>query len=99
LIASRVDEAWNIVFTVRDSGTGISEDIARQLFEPFFSTKPRGMGLGLSICRSIIDAHGGQIRAFNNEGHGATFQCTLPPLGSHRDVNRFKRGEGLNSLE
>jgi PAS domain S-box-containing protein len=77
-IESRRDEAGNITLAVRDSGTGFSPDIEGRLFEVFFSTKPGGMGMGLSICRSIIEAHGGQIRAFANEEHGATFQCILP---------------------
>ncbi|MFC0401369.1 ATP-binding protein [Paraburkholderia rhizosphaerae] len=92
LIESWLDEAGNIAFAVRDSGTGIRAELEGRLFEAFFSTKPRGMGMGLSVCRSIIHAHGGQICAFNNEVHGATFQCSLPPLESHYDLNHDRTG-------
>ncbi|GAB7522583.1 ATP-binding protein [Paraburkholderia sp. 2C] len=70
----------DVQLTVRDCGTGIDPGHAERLFDAFFSTKAHGMGMGLSICRSIIDAHGGKISAFNNETHGATFECILPPL-------------------
>ena len=62
---------------VRDSGSGIDGDPNR-IFDPFFTTKPDGMGLGLSICRSIIESQGGRIRASNNEACGATVAFTLP---------------------
>ena len=64
--------------SVKDSGPGLAPQIEAQLFQPFQTTKEKGMGLGLSICRSIIEAHGGKIIARNNEGPGATFQFTLP---------------------
>ncbi|HEY3596180.1 MAG TPA: ATP-binding protein, partial [Paraburkholderia sp.] len=69
----------SVVVAVRDSGAGFPSEHADDLFEAFFTTKPQGMGMGLSICRSIIDAHGGTISAIPNAGYGATFQCTLPP--------------------
>jgi PAS domain S-box-containing protein len=65
-------------FTVTDSGTGLVAEIADHLFEPFVSTKPNGMGLGLSICRSIVEAHGGRLRTEPNEGGGTIFCFTLP---------------------
>ncbi|HVE10945.1 MAG TPA: PAS domain S-box protein [Paraburkholderia sp.] len=80
-IETRQTADGHVLLAVRDCGTGLDAQHADRLFEAFFSTKPHGMGMGLSICRSIIEAHGGRIHAFNNEGgHGATFQCTLPPL-------------------
>jgi len=64
--------------TVSDTGSGISEEVRGRLFEPFMTTKKEGMGVGLSICRTIVEAHGGSIWAENNEGPGATFAFTLP---------------------
>jgi C4-dicarboxylate-specific signal transduction histidine kinase len=64
---------------VRDSGSGFSKDHLSRLFEPFYTTKPDGLGMGLPICRSIIEAHGGRLWAAPNEPRGAVFQFTLPP--------------------
>lgn len=78
IIRSYQDEARKIAVDVADSGVGISEDSADKLFNAFFTTKSGGMGMGLSICRSIIEAHGGRLAAANNAGPGARFQFTLP---------------------
>jgi two-component system, LuxR family, sensor kinase FixL len=67
-----------ILITVADTGPGLAPDVAARLFQPFVTTKEKGMGLGLSICRSIIDAHGGKIWATPNPGPGVTFRFTLP---------------------
>ncbi|MDB5564434.1 MAG: sensor histidine kinase [Tardiphaga sp.] len=78
MIRTRQDEARKILVTVKDDGVGIDAENADQLFNAFFTTKSSGMGMGLSICRSIIDAHGGRLSASGNVGPGATFQFTLP---------------------
>ena len=64
--------------TVSDSGPGLPEGKLKDIFEPFFTTKPEGMGMGLSIARTIVEAHNGQIRATNKDGGGATFLLKLP---------------------
>jgi C4-dicarboxylate-specific signal transduction histidine kinase len=63
---------------VRDTGPGLSPESLSRLFEPFYTTKPDGMGMGLSICRSIIEAHGGRLRVIPREPQGALFQFTIP---------------------
>lgn len=65
-------------FTVADTGSGISPDVADRLFQPFVTTKEHGMGVGLSICRTIVESHGGHIVAEANPGGGTIFQFTLP---------------------
>jgi len=67
-----------IAVTVGDTGPGLADSVARQLFQPFVTTKEQGMGLGLSICRSIIEAHGGRISAQSEAGRGTRFTFTLP---------------------
>jgi PAS domain S-box-containing protein len=66
---------------VRDTGPGLSPESLTRLFEPFYTTKPEGMGMGLSICRSIIEAHGGRLWATPREPQGALFQFTIPATG------------------
>jgi C4-dicarboxylate-specific signal transduction histidine kinase len=67
-----------VLVTVRDSGPGLDPRNVDRLFEAFYTTKPDGLGMGLAICRSIIEAHGGQLWATANEPRGAVFQFTLP---------------------
>jgi len=71
-------EAERVLVAVQDSGTGIKADNIDQMFDAFFTTKPRGMGMGLSISRSIIEAHSGRLWACANAGPGVTFQFSLP---------------------
>jgi C4-dicarboxylate-specific signal transduction histidine kinase len=66
--------------SVVDSGPGIAPDKLEQVFEPFYTTKPHGMGLGLAVCRTIIMAHGGKLWAANNPGRGASFHFALPAM-------------------
>jgi PAS domain S-box-containing protein len=78
LIRSEQDDARHVRLTVTDCGVGFSAESRDRLFNTFFTTKSSGMGMGLSICRSIIELHGGRIWAVSNIPHGATIQFTLP---------------------
>jgi PAS domain S-box-containing protein len=80
VIRSRQDETREVIVSVTDCGLGISAEKADRLFNAFFTTKSGGMGMGLSICRSIIEAHGGRISVTDHLPHGATFQFTLPAI-------------------
>ena len=71
-----------VEISVRDTGVGLAAMPSARLFEAFYTTKPRGMGMGLSVVRSIVQAHGGRIDARANEGRGATFTFTLPEVRS-----------------
>jgi PAS domain S-box-containing protein len=77
LISTRQDDT-GVLVAVRDSGPGIPPEHIERVFNSFYTTKPSGTGMGLSICRSIIDAHGGRLWAEANEPRGAIFQFTLP---------------------
>jgi signal transduction histidine kinase len=84
-IRSRRRRGNGVLVSVIDSGTGIDPRHLDTLFNAFFTTKPAGMGMGLSICRSIIEAHGGEVGASNNQNFGATFHFTLPEFSEERD--------------
>ena len=75
---STLVEAEGVYVAVRDTGHGLRPESLPRLFEPFYTTKPDGMGMGLSICRSIAEAHGGRVWASANKPRGAVFQFALP---------------------
>jgi len=77
-VRTRALDQTNVLIEVQDSGTGIVPEKLESIFDPFVTSKPEGLGMGLSICRSIIERHGGTISAANNPGRGATFSITLP---------------------
>jgi signal transduction histidine kinase len=78
LITTSQTEPKEVCLAVQDTGPGLSPESLPRLFEPFYTTKPDGMGMGLSICRSIIEAHGGRLWATRCEPRGALFQFTIP---------------------
>jgi two-component system sensor kinase FixL len=79
-VSTKPSAGGMVEVSVADTGPGISPDVAQQLFQPFITTKPQGMGVGLSISRTIIEAHGGQIWTEPNPGGGAVFRFTLRAL-------------------
>jgi signal transduction histidine kinase len=83
LISAEQSRTNDVLVTVRDSGPGIDPEHIERVFDAFYTTKPSGVGMGLSICRSIIDAHGGRLWADANELRGAAFQFSLPARKAH----------------
>ena len=94
LVSSRSSADQHVIVAVRDSGAGISAQDMPRMFEAFFTTKPTGMGMGLSISRSILEAHGGRIWAEANEGPGITVQFALPTTNA---VKRLSAAAGDES--
>jgi two-component system sensor kinase FixL len=86
LVTTRLADSATAEVLVSDTGPGLAIKVQAQLFQPFITTKEKGMGLGLSICRSIIDAHGGRLWATPNPERGVQFQFTLP-LADRNDAN------------
>jgi signal transduction histidine kinase len=78
-VEQRDDGSWAVV-AVEDAGVGFREEHAARLFDAFYTTKPGGLGMGLSISRSIVDGHQGRLWATANPGHGATFHFALPGM-------------------
>ncbi|BCF92913.1 ATP-binding protein [Paraburkholderia sp. PGU16] len=84
-VVSQRDAGGNVVVSVRDSGPGIAAENLPRLFDPFFTTRSSGMGMGLAICTSILKVHGGRLVAENNDdGQGATFRFVLPPMNDSK---------------
>jgi two-component system sensor kinase FixL len=82
LVVRTAIEGGNVVVEVADTGPGVSSEVAERLFQPFVTSKASGMGIGLSISKRIIEAHGGEISASRNENGGATFRFSLPLAGN-----------------
>ena len=79
IVSAARSETGGVLISVRDSGPGLTPGIQENLFKSFHTTKPNGLGLGLSICRSIVEQHGGRLWATANAPRGAVFQFALPP--------------------
>jgi len=88
LISTAKTDSEGVLVAVRDSGPGLAPESVERLFEPFYTTKPGGLGMGLSICRSIIESHHGRLWATANTPHGAVFQFNLPRYSSGEKEDR-----------
>jgi signal transduction histidine kinase len=82
VIKSELQHSGEVLLTVQDVGTGINSGNVGRIFDAFFTTKPNGMGMGLFICRSIIEAHGGRLWASPGTPYGSNFHITLPAAGA-----------------
>jgi signal transduction histidine kinase len=97
LISTKQSETNGIVAAVSDSGPGIDPENLERVFEAFYTTKSSGLGIGLSICRSIIEAHGGRLWADASEPRGAVFQFILPGAENQLTDEEAARRHRFNS--
>ena len=79
-VRTTLDDNGHVLIIVHDRGKGFRSDIADQIFDPFFTMKPSGMGMGLSVARSIVDHHGGTISAANHPAGGAVVTVSIPAV-------------------
>jgi PAS domain S-box-containing protein len=77
-VSSMLADPTNLLVAVKDTGTGFDPAVAERMFQPFFTTKPDGLGMGLAICRSIVEAHGGRLSVLPRAGHGIAVRVTIP---------------------
>jgi signal transduction histidine kinase len=98
-ISTATQNSRGVVVTVEDSGTGIDPQNRERIFDALFTTKSNGMGMGLSICRSIVEAHGGRLSVAPAHPHGSVFQVFLPlgKAGRHDDQERADGKSGSRS--
>jgi signal transduction histidine kinase len=94
-IITERQKAGGVLVAVHDTGPGIGSKYLDRIFDAFYTTKSSGVGMGLSICRSIINAHGGRLWADVNAPRGAVFRFTLP--GTESDFPKFSDSGGLKS--
>lgn len=92
MIRTRKAESDGLLVEVSNSGAGLAQASLARIFEAFYTTKPNGLGMGLSICRSIVHAHGGPLWAIPNEPRGAVF-CMMLPAGE-KSLERLGASEG-----
>ena len=85
ILSQRLEAPAAVQVIVRDNGIGLDAVNSDRVFDPFYTSKPQGMGMGLSICRTIIASHGGQLTAAPNPEHGASFQFLLPVGEARRE--------------
>jgi C4-dicarboxylate-specific signal transduction histidine kinase len=78
ITADVIQDGSNVIMTIEDSGSGLAKNDPNRIFEPFFTTKPTGMGIGLSVCRSIIESHRGTLQASARHPQGTIFEMVLP---------------------
>jgi signal transduction histidine kinase len=83
---TELGEGGQLLISVSDTGVGLPAEETEQIFNAFFTTKPEGSGMGLSISRSIVESHGGRLWAAANPGRGATFRFTLPSERTHSSL-------------
>jgi signal transduction histidine kinase len=83
LAVSSTVEQGSVLVSVKDTGAGLDPSAAERMFQPFFTTKPDGLGMGLAICRSIVEAHGGRLWVSPRTPHGADVRFTVPLWAEH----------------
>jgi signal transduction histidine kinase len=86
-VKSKLREDGQIQISVNDTGPGLPQDKNAHIFDAFFTTKPQGSGMGLAICKSIVESHSGRIWTSGNDGRGATFHFTLPVAPSEANLS------------